>query len=472
MLFCWLGLTVYLILRSIYVDMTIDESASALFAIDSKTYLQVYQWLGLSANNHFLNTVLIKFFTSVFGTNQFFIRLPNILAYCLYAYYSFRILELSSKSTLVLITGFLLLNFSPYLLDWFSTARGYGLSYAFMMGSVYYLLLYSRDVKFRYLCFTMIFSSLSVLSVFSMLNFFSAVLLLLALLIVINLKKTGWRKGLIHFGTVVIFSALLALLIFKPILELKAANQFYFGGDNGYWKDTIVSACRHFLYNRWHINHEQIAWILLILVLTAFLTKVYASIRYRDFDLKELLLPLCLIFIPPLISGVQHYLLGTLYLTQRTAFFLFILALLSLILVLDSLVRYQKIRVFSHITLIILSIFMSIHFIKSSNTRSIIEWSSDQDNRAALFALKNYSSDMGISPPVKFYTTNMHFYSIDYYNRYEPFSFLFSPDMTDSINKGGLYYINKERLNEVHSGRITIIRSFPLSGMIILKYTP
>src|SRR5205085_1395777 len=96
-------------------------------------------WAG-DANNHLLNTWLMRACAVAFGTSELSLRLPNVLAFLLYLTCAMLLLE-RIDSTLTRVAGFVLLAMNPFVLDFFALARGYGLAMAFLLASLYLLLL-------------------------------------------------------------------------------------------------------------------------------------------------------------------------------------------------------------------------------------------------------------------------------------------------------------------------------------------
>jgi len=118
-LFTSLMISIYLILKSFLMNITSDEAYSFL------NFVYVDDIFNISiANNHFLNTLLMKFFTQ-FSNFEFFLRLPNLLFGLIYIYLSYKI-SIHSKFKLFSIVFFC--SF-PYVLDLFIHARGYGITF-------------------------------------------------------------------------------------------------------------------------------------------------------------------------------------------------------------------------------------------------------------------------------------------------------------------------------------------------------
>ena len=84
-----------------------------------------------TANHHPLNSWLMYLETKTLGVQPVFLRLHSVLAYLIYAFFSFRIVQYWQKNTIFALFIWLILQFNPFLLDFFSLARGYGMATAF-----------------------------------------------------------------------------------------------------------------------------------------------------------------------------------------------------------------------------------------------------------------------------------------------------------------------------------------------------
>ena len=172
-----LGITLFFIifevLRAVRVPFTIDEASTYLNYLSSNV-LAVFDLN--SANNHFLNTLLAKLAYMLGGSSEFVLRIPNLLGYLIYLLFSFRILDRFVKNKVIVICGYLLLNLNPYVLDFFSLCRGYGLSLGFLMAALFFFFSFldksilSPEEGYRDLSCSLAAASLAVLSNFSLLN--------------------------------------------------------------------------------------------------------------------------------------------------------------------------------------------------------------------------------------------------------------------------------------------------------------
>jgi hypothetical protein len=149
---------------------------------------------GSSANNHVLNTLLAKIFSAWAGTSELVLRLPNLLAYVAFLLFSFLILRRFVKNRVIVVCGLLLLNLNPYVLDFFSLCRGYGLSLGFLMPALFFFITFlekaaeGKPGHGRPLQLSLATAALAVLSYLGLLNvYLSLVVLGFVFLIVMNI---------------------------------------------------------------------------------------------------------------------------------------------------------------------------------------------------------------------------------------------------------------------------------------------
>jgi hypothetical protein len=126
----------YILARAILVPLTFDE------AVIDVRYMSA-DWVSLfeigSGTNHFLNSVLTRVSSTIFGTDPWALRLPNVVAGIGYLLAAAAVARRAAHPFIGL-AGFVLLVANPYLLDYFAVSRGYGLAIALLAWSIYYLL--------------------------------------------------------------------------------------------------------------------------------------------------------------------------------------------------------------------------------------------------------------------------------------------------------------------------------------------
>ena len=115
----------------IFIGLAIKASTSSFTHDESLSYIRfIFTSDPLAigdTNNHLLNSILMYGSSKLFGASELALRLPNLVSYLVYAYFTFKVLE-SVKNFEVRLLGYFMLNAIPFVLDFFALARGYGLA--------------------------------------------------------------------------------------------------------------------------------------------------------------------------------------------------------------------------------------------------------------------------------------------------------------------------------------------------------
>jgi hypothetical protein len=187
-----LFLVAFEVLRAARATFYFDEANTFLNYLSSNV-LALFNFN--SANNHFLNTVLAKLFSAVGGTSELILRLPNLLGFVIYLLFSYLLVDRFIKNKLVAVCGFLWLSLNPYVLEFFSLCRGYGLSLACLMAALFFFFSFlDKTIKSepegpRHLRYSLAAASLGVLANFNLLNvYLSLVVVALGFFAVLNSK--------------------------------------------------------------------------------------------------------------------------------------------------------------------------------------------------------------------------------------------------------------------------------------------
>ena len=232
-------LIAYTTSRAFLLSLTHDESFTYLWYVH-ESFMQIISMHIPKANNHILNSIAIKFLTWIFPANEFVVRLPNLMAHIAYIVFSILILK-KYRNPILIIGGFILLNFNPYMLEFFSLARGYGISLALLTGSVYFFLQFIEKEKQQFIYFPFILGALSAISNLIYIHFY------LALLITYNIIKINnilsfrcFKERLSSFFRInipsIIVTTTLALIVFEPIRKLSKYNELYGHGNISFIK--------------------------------------------------------------------------------------------------------------------------------------------------------------------------------------------------------------------------------------------
>lgn len=374
----------YVLYRALFIGITYDE-AWTIGGYVSLDYLEIINYTYPNANNHLLNTVLIKVIYSFGSENVFLARLPNVLAFVFYLYFAFRLsCTYFEKNQLLL---FILLVFNPFLLDFFSLGRGYGLSLTFLLGSVWFLFKFIESQRRKFAFYALILAGLTVLSSFTTIYYFTALLFVLAWQSVFT-KTDGKEKVKLFIGCILIIGALIGI-IYEPFRKLMETDSLWYGGNNGFYSDTLFTLINastgEVLDPRWIFWILDIVLILIIAILLArVLSHAYRNWKWSTFTMAgTLLLFLCIAQ-----TLVNHWLFNTKFLVDRTALFLYPLFCIWLV----SLSLQIKNKIALHVqkaVLVVLTVGVLINFALRFQLYATITWFQDTHTEEILSHLNN-----------------------------------------------------------------------------------
>ena len=132
-----LVITAFAVYRAATASFTHDESYSYIYYV-KLSYWELLQHVDGFTNNHLLNSVGLKLADQFLGNSELSLRTPNLLALVLFLFYAARILL--KLPAWFAICGFVVLGTNTYMLELFTLARGYGLSFGFMLMALFYLI--------------------------------------------------------------------------------------------------------------------------------------------------------------------------------------------------------------------------------------------------------------------------------------------------------------------------------------------
>ncbi|MFP4023973.1 MAG: hypothetical protein ACLFVR_05555 [Thiohalospira sp.] len=464
-----LALLTYSSVRAGMLSFTHDESLTCLW-YTPKNFMQIVNYHSPTANNHILNTLLIKYITHLLPEKEIFLRLPNLLAHATYIFFSVLILK-QFRNPLIIIGGFILINFNPYMLDFFSLARGYGLALTFMLLSIYCFFSYLRSGLKRYVYWYYIFAAFSVLSNFVYLHYFVTAIVVFNILYIneLRFKKISVRGIIENNIPTLIVGILLTIILFEPIRKLNKFDELYGQGQKGFFNDTIISFVNGTNYGQTYgAPYIKILAIGLLLMVALICISVMAELTQKQFKIKNSTQTIFLLFLilPAISSIMQHYLLNDQFLTYRLTLLFVPLLGLSIVSFFNFLIT-SKYKIPTSVLLILISTSMFFHTINAANFKYFSEWKYDANTKNMILELekivpdkiKNQKVKLGINwlfePTINFYQQTMNL------------------DWLEKVTREGIegdfdyYYILQDQLNSIDQE--LIIQEYETSNSVLLK---
>lgn len=448
---------IYTCIRAYDLSITHDEALTYLVHAQNSVKGILMQGGRYPANNHLLNTLLIRLFSGFFGSSELIIRLPALLGHILYLIAAFGTLKLFLKGK-KLVAGFALMASNPFLLDLFSCGRGYALGLGFMLASIYCLFV-GKNVR------SVIMATLSV---FSVAAFFPAYTAIVVLIVALSFR---WNRPKILLP--VILSALCLSLAYNASIAKKILiDAKGVGGTGGVWQDTVMSLLNCVLSYKGSESPALLAMagaliavsFILALVAVFYVIKRRGASEPCDRYLVSAFALLGIIF---LVIETQSFLFKVRYPTDRTAVYLIPLYLILVLLLWDHVrfIKRERLKKALNAVCYLLLIGLMIDGVFSLNLAYFYLWRYDASTKIAMQKLREITVvktlpdrqyKLGVSwtfePSVKFYIVKDNIRCIAF------------PDRKGPDGRYDFYYLRDSDVGILTKRHLKLVRSFAVSG--------
>ena len=439
-----------IVYKVFHVPITHDETATTVH-YSTFSYWQIMMYPDSWPNNHILNTLLTKFFISVFGAKQWVVRIPNLLSFLVYAFAIFRINKIVLKtSSLFFIPASILFIFNPYLLDFFGLCRGYGMSCALCTLSVSYMISGFLTLEKRPIWSAFFLAILASYANFSLLVFWVATTLITWLYFFIQYKRL--KKNLMQpVLLIILFSLAYAALIAEPIIKMQNANQFQYWESTGFYTGTIVPLVVKSLYEPAGFSsviYHAIS-IFAIVVVLGNLINLFVKFFRSGFRLDNLQKPVfvasSILLLAAVVSILQCRILNTPNLSGRTALFFFPLFIIALVTTI-GLIPEQKARILKSIFSFALSFLLLFQLAGTMSLNYVKEWWFDENTFEVIDYFNKTMPDQKVSLKTNWlFHPSFNFYK---YTGKLPLIDLKAYDKSIDLNTDAdYYYIKSEDFN-------------------------
>jgi hypothetical protein len=437
---------VYVALRAGFMSITHDEVLTWQCIVGNADWVN-------SPNNHWLNTKLASIPDNIshHHTPPFWLRLPNVLAFGLYAFFWYRLVSFMNGFRVMLLVALPLMFANPIVIDFFSLCRGYGLAMAFLVGAIYCAWRFVEDRNKLTLALALVMQVLMVYANYSFIT--NAIVLHLIIAPTLWKELTNWKRLV-----PVVAIDLLLLPAFKQISYFKKTGQLYAGGDNDVVHDSIRSLVQQVFYEEKFTDQN---WYLVYLlgVCLLFLFVLWNHLPTR----KAIAAILLLLAIPTLL----HALNGTLFGHGRTVIYWCIWWAVAAVMIAGALREKKNWKAYvAAIPFAVLSSFMCIHAYDHFGWRLTREWRYDGNSDLIIDIIQkenpnNESRTLGV-----FWIFEP---SLNYYREKDEVKWL-APITRDSLGgRYDFYYTDVEHLHELPQDSLQLIAEFHNSQTKLFK---
>lgn len=216
-------------LRAFHMHLLDDEGQTFSFYIQNATLFPWQKGYFHAPNNHFLNSIATLISYSIFGAKAFVLRLPNLLMFPVFALYLWKI-STFINNRIIGWALFLVIFSSHYLIEFFGYSRGYGISLALLLGSLFHLYNWLNAYqKTKQLWYSAIFMLLSLSANLNLLYCAISWVAIVQLYVLLKAPRHKWFSLSLPVVLVTFSIFLFSLQAFS----LKNQNQLYIGNTSG-----------------------------------------------------------------------------------------------------------------------------------------------------------------------------------------------------------------------------------------------
>lgn len=447
-----IALFMFVLYRAIVLSITYDEVWLFYLASLPCSEIMYDPNCFQSANNHVLNTLLVKLVLLIDDKTIWLIRLPNVLAFVLYYISGIALFKQISSNKIFQLSGVLLASCMPFVLDFFSLSRGYGLALSFQLCSMACLLVYLNRFQYKYLIIGFVTAALAVYSNFTWLNFFIATwgVFNLSVYFFTSKEKTIFSFLKLNLPALCC-TIILTLLSFKPITYLRQQDEFKWGSNA--WIDSF----HHFAKDLNYSNSFGFAVLTQVFVFALFVLTGYLMFKHfhknASTQFSKLLFVFILLCTLITITIAQRFLLNVMYIDGRKALMYFIFIPLLFLFCLELLVKSNT-HFKNSIAVLFTILFVGYNAFKI-NPKASKEWWFDEYNSEVLDYISKHQipNHNGITISWAF-GSSFNFYNKMVYNhKLNPIEIIDDKLIND---KSAYYYIMHEDKSKVPQNYILV----------------
>jgi hypothetical protein len=300
-----------------------------------------------------------------------------------------------SKKIWLSFFGLIMILSNPFLIEFFSLARGYGISLGFMLLSIYFMLRNKSEdstpsMLLNDFILTSLCASLAIYASLTIINFFICVL------IIFSIKYWLFRQAHntdsnfnIKFWSIFVISTIPILLGVIHLMKLKGANELYFGAS------SLIEGFDLLLISSTNFNEATSLAIFIIKLLIVSL--LFISVLYIIVNKKYkggLFLTTVLIILLVIGLFFENVFFGARYPTSRTAlYYIPIIGIFTYHLFLDLIEQYDiKTKYYAPVILCLVTPLI-INFVTKANLSYTTTWKYDAHTKEVMNAVRDYTQN-------------------------------------------------------------------------------
>ncbi|MCC6279292.1 MAG: hypothetical protein IT262_01735 [Saprospiraceae bacterium] len=380
---------IYIVIRAWVMPITVDECSTAVSHVPRAVVDLLFLQTDANPNNHILNTLLIKGLTGLFGWHPFVVRIPALLGAFIYAWAGLQLSRKISAHAWIGVFAYTMLLFQPYLLEFFSLARGYALGLGLMLAAIWQAWRFLKEARWQNLHWSVVWAGLAVYANFTQVLFFIP---FIGLLLWSAWQTAGsFSNFLIKTKYALLTLGIWAGLLAIPLKKLSQHSEVQHWNPLATLFGSAEKSIRIATYHNPLVSNDTAHVLTLLAILFTIGVCHFAVKKWFEQQLKiandPLLFTVLLLFGILSTNVLVVELTHTPYLEPRLALLYWPIFALSLAATAAWL--YQKAAKWAWIFMLPLGFLAAMNIRKSVNLREATEWWHDQYTYAVLDYIKS-----------------------------------------------------------------------------------
>jgi hypothetical protein len=270
-----------------------------------------------------------------------------------------------------------------------------------------------------------------------------------------------------------LFAPLSIFIFVAPvIINMNQSTALFWGGETGFWKDTVFSLITETIYGNHFMRHLRngVQIGVAIALFTSFVLILLNYISTKSIKRYSFLAYIFIILISCfLMNFLEFHLFGIHYLQERTALFYFPLFILLLAFLFDDLIRKKK-NIFI-LVIIGIAIVFTYNFVININFNYVKSWKKEADTKDMIndiieLKTKVIDNDNSLNLSVLkwswLYDNDIFYYKQKYHLDWLNFKGYYNNG--DSSN---IVFLDKSDVDSLNNPSLKFVKDYPCSNMVL-----
>jgi len=387
----------YIIIRAALLDVTHDEAYSFH---NARQFW--YAEAMCTGNTHWINWLAIKAVIALGLESNFQIRWFSVLSGIVFISIAWVWIKSFTPSYLKLLAG-ILIFFNPYVLDYFSLARGYAGGLMFEMLAMLLFVLSIGKSNRRLAFFALVCAGLSAVSNYSFIYFFAGFASLHFFRFYFRERPAFLKNKSFYID--ILYVAGITLLIWRAFVFLKECSNDVIGAGTPNFTEIFYVASDTWINNKYVTRADELPYFSVAIFILATIAGVYGILKRRSHNQLYFYSSFVLMAMFGFVF-LNHFCFGMVFPWYRSALMFFPLLIAVFIYFFDSIVKeggVKKIIAFS-----LSAVFITAFVLRMNFTHTFDFWE-QADTKKSFDLLQSLNAEKaGISPELYGVFINYH----------------------------------------------------------------